>query len=104
MARWRSTSVVIALTLLLALFYSRQTSPRVTTGTVVEFASGQSISIASDQTGPSGMQFSLRETTSYSGVQGTIAIGSRVVVSYRGIGERRPVAAEVRLLGSPNVR
>ena len=75
----------------------------VMTGTVFEYHPGQRLSIVSEQTEPTGVPFTLRETTAYEGVGNSAAgallrPGVRVTVWYRSVGERRAVADKVRVL------
>ena len=104
MRRPHAAWLVVALILLTALAHSRASSVVVVTGTVTEFQAGRLIAITNEQSGPKGFGISLRETTDYEGEPGAIRRGVRVTVSYRSVGERRPVADEVRVLTSSSGR
>ena len=74
----------------------------VVTGTVAEFKAGESITVTSDGWDPHPI--ALRETTAYEGNPRAIKTGARVTVSYRYVGERRPLADRVRVLQDASIR
>ena len=77
----------------------RRAAPSTVTGTIAEFEAGQWLSLASEGSGR-GFRIALREGTDYEGSSAAIKSGVRVSVSYRSVGERRPVATKVRLLNN----
>lgn len=100
MSRKRMALVVVALMTVWALADSLPTRVYVVTGTVTGWQVGKWISVANETTDSSGFRISLRETTAYKGVSAAIQPGVSVTVSYHNVGERRPVANEVRVLAS----
>jgi hypothetical protein len=68
----------------------------VATGTVAEFKAGESITITNDGMDPHPI--ALRKTTAYEGNPAGIKSGARVIVWYRYVSERRPVADKIRVL------
>jgi hypothetical protein len=70
---------------------------RVITGTVIEWQVAESITVANEQTDPAGVRIALRETV-YERDPRAITPGIRVTVSYRSVGERRPVADRVSVI------
>ena len=73
-------------------------TPRVVTGTVTKFEAGEWMSVANQRTDSIGFPIALRATTVYEGNPAVIKPGARVTVRYRSVGERHPVADEVRVL------
>lgn len=90
-------SIVVAFVVLSALADNGATQ-LVVTGTVAEMRAGQWMSVANEATDPLGFRITLGETTVYEGDRDAIKPGVRVTVRYRSVGERRPVADEVRVL------
>jgi hypothetical protein len=90
-------SLVVAFVALSALA-SRGAPQRSTTGTIVQFETGEWIAIANEQTDPKGFQIALRETTAYDGNTAALQTGVRVTVWWKSVGERRFVADRVRAL------
>jgi hypothetical protein len=70
----------------------------VVTGVVTTFRPGELIAVANETTAPQGIQILLRNHTHFVGDDGQITAGTSVTVEYRYIGERLPVADEVRIL------
>jgi hypothetical protein len=91
------TSLVVAFVVLSARADNAATH-HVVTGTVAELQAGEWMSVVNGATDPTGIQFTLRETTSYEGNRAAIKPGIRVTVWYRSVAERRPVADKVRVL------
>ena len=87
-------SLVIAFVVLLALA-DRHAPQHILSGTIREFEAGEWLSVAT-QSNPKGFQIALRETTGYEG--SPVKPGVRVTIWYRSVGERRFVAAKVRVL------
>ena len=75
----------------------KRAAQRSVTGTVDEFEAGEWLRLASEGSA-SGFRIALRETTAYEGSPAAIKRGVRVTISYRSVGERRPVADKVRVL------
>src|SRR5688572_13475829 len=90
--------------LVLSVWAGGRATKRVITGTVTEFKAGESISVATESTDLGGVTIALRATTTYSGNPATIKPRSRVTVSYRYVGERRPIADSVRVLTTSATR
>ena len=84
---------LVAIPLLLDLPKGEQ---HVFTGTVREWNAGESITVASEQTGPAGFTARLRNTR-YEGPADQIGTGSSVTIWYRIVGESRPVVDKVRV-------
>jgi len=91
-------SLVVALVVASALA-DRGSVQRVLTGTVGEHLAGEWISVANQTTDPMGVQIALRKSTAFEGDPALIKPGIRVTVWYRSVGERRPLADRVRLVG-----
>lgn len=97
-------AVALVCGMLLALWGGRAADqPSVVTGTIVDFRAGGVISIASDQVEPVPLE--LREATKYEDQQlrtltelSSIRPGTRAMVWYRNVGERRLVVDRVRVL------
>lgn len=66
------------------------------TGVVKHVDASIGISVANDQTEPSGLGISLRDSTKFDIDPATIAPGMTVTVTYRVVGERHPIAEAVR--------
>lgn len=75
----------------------RASGVRNLTGAVVEWQAGQWISVANEQTDPQGVRIDLRDVRRDDN-RGAIGRGARVAVSYRSVGERYPVAVDLRVL------
>jgi hypothetical protein len=99
MRTWRAFmgSLIVAFVVLSVLSDSG-TTQRVITGTVTELQATEWVSVPNEATDPVGFPIALRETTAYEGTPAAIKRGVRVTVSYRGVGERRPMADKVRVL------
>ena len=98
--RWRPLLLASGM-MTLPLFANTGTSSlHVVTGIVADWHAGHFISVVNDQTNPGGMRLVLRDTV-YDGDRTAIARGVRVTVWYRSVGERRPVAAKVRVPSAP---
>jgi hypothetical protein len=69
---------------------------RVITGTVIAWQVAEWIAVANEQTDPGGVRIVLRETV-YERDPRAIKPGIRVTVWYRSVGERRPVAAKIKV-------
>jgi hypothetical protein len=99
------TMLRLSLVLLMALVAlplvdrSGASTVHVMTGTVVGPQADQLISVANEQTGPGGVRIDLRLTHQALN-RAAINAGARVVVSYRYVGERYPVAVAVDVLRS----
>jgi hypothetical protein len=89
--------LILAFVVLSALADSGATRG-VVTGTVTEFLANEWIAVRNESTDPTGVRIALRETTAYEGSPAAIELGVRVTVSYRYVGEARPVADKVRVL------
>ncbi len=92
-----AASLLVAFVVLSALGY-RGAPQHIVTGTIGEFATGQWIALANEQTHPGGFRITLRETTAYEGNPAAFRTGTRVTVWWRSVGERRFVADKVRVL------
>jgi hypothetical protein len=88
---------------LFSVLAERRATPRAVTGTVAEFEAGKWLSLASHGSAMS-FRIALREKTAFEGSRAAIKPGARVSVSYRIVGERRPVADKVRLLNNAEDR
>ena len=91
--------LIVALIVVFSALAQRGTTSYVSVGTVVGFEPGEWIYLDSME-----WPIALREATAYD--DGTVAIrsGVRVQVWARSVGERRPVAARVRVLPEPPPR
>jgi hypothetical protein len=69
--------------------------PKIAIGVVAGFHEGEWMLVANQ-----GMRLpvAFRKKTAYDGDPADIKTGSRVMVWYRGVGERRPVADKVRII------
>jgi hypothetical protein len=76
----------------------RPDRPRSVTGTVTRWRPGEAIAVANVDSGLHGFEMSLRRNTVYEGEPHTIRSGTRVIVWYRNLGERRLVVEKVRVL------
>ena len=104
MRTWRvfMASLIVAFVMLSARA-DRGATQRIVTGTVTEFHAGEWISVSCDGVDPM-FRVALRETTAYDRVPAAIKPGVRVTVSYRGVGERLPIADNVRVLPDTTIR
>jgi hypothetical protein len=93
--RW--VGLVFAAGFLLALFIQDEAKVQVVTGVVTGFRSGELIAVANETTDPQGIQIALRGDTRIVGDQNQIKVGATATVKFRRVGERRPIADEVRL-------
>jgi hypothetical protein len=91
-------ALVVALVVASALT-DRGSVQRALTGTVGEHVAGEWISVANKTTDPRGVQIALRKTTAFESDPALFKPGIRVTVWYRSVGERRPLADRVRLVG-----
>jgi len=71
------------------------------TGTITAWRAGQSITVSNEYTDPAGIEMTLRSTTTYDGDKHRLNAGALVTVWYRSVGERRPIAERVLVLGAP---
>ena len=69
------------------------------TGVVTHVEHNTTISSANEQTETAGLAISLCDATTFDVERTTITTGMRVTVTYRMVGERRPVAEAVRTVG-----
>lgn len=92
-------SLVIALVVVSALANRGAAVQQVAAGTVVEFKAGQLMAVVNESL---DVPLSLRESTVYErripaciANPAALRTGAQVIVWYRGVGERRPVADKV---------
>jgi hypothetical protein len=100
-------SLVIAFVVLSILADHGDPTPGVVTGTVLNFQQSEWISVIRDQMDPEGLQIALRNTTIFEDRERDATLhdefvrpGVRVTIWYKLVGERRPVAARVRVLAA----
>jgi hypothetical protein len=96
--------LLVAIVLVSALVDSARPSEGRVSGTVVEYRSGEWISVANQTTDPEGIAIALGDATFYTSQEHAsaepvvIKPGTRVTVWYRFVYERRPVADTVHVL------
>ena len=86
------TTLVVALVVLSVLADSGAATQRVATGTVAEIHVGDWMLVANECM---RLAVALDETTAYEGDPAALEPGVRVIVWYRSVAERRPVADKV---------
>ena len=87
---------LVAAFVVLSVFPDHRANQRVVTGIVAEVHAGEWFFVANEGT---RLPVAVTRKTAFEGNASAIRPGSRVTVWYRGVGERRPVADRVRLLG-----
>jgi hypothetical protein len=90
------TTTAVAFVVISALGDRRGTPQSRMAGTVLEFHPGEWLSFTNEQTDPTGIRITLRDTTVYEGA--AIEPGAVVTVWYRSVAERRPVADKVHVI------
>lgn len=106
-ATWRQrlgfvVAIIVAIVALSELTV-RRVPTRTLSGTLIEYLPNEAIGLGGDALDPNGVRMSLRERTRFEGFPTSeagpvLTPGARVEVSYRTVGERRPVAVRVRRL------
>jgi hypothetical protein len=91
----------VATLLVLWVVLSRLANPgapeQILAGKAIEYEHGQWIGIANERTDPGGVRIRLREATIFDG-QKQIERGAPVIVWYRSLADRHPIADRVRVL------
>ena len=95
--RYRFPIALVGAFVALSLVADRGAARQIT-GTVVGWEPGESITIASEQTDPQGVEIRLRSNTVYDGVG--VTPGAFVRIWYRSVGERRGVADKVLVINT----
>jgi hypothetical protein len=92
--------MVVAQVVLLSALAERRPARRAVTGMVAAFDTGQWLTVARDATDPRGITFALHRTTAYHPPfdPAVLRRAVRVIVGYRMVGERRPLADRVQVV------